>query len=339
MGWERIADVNLNRLGESLKFLEDVARFSIENKPLLTQVRKIRHEYLEIKKALPMMQILAFRKSNVDLGRSAKFDIRAKKPSRDIIVANITRAKESSRILEENFKSVDVMMSSKMKKIRFSIYDLEQSIIGSVEKIFNPRLYAIIDEKYLKMYKIKDMIRILENNGVTMIQLRIKTLADRKFINAATMIKNTLRKKGTRFIINNRIDIVLACRAHGVHLGQEDMPVKRARGILGGNYIIGISARTIKEAKKAERDGADYIGVGSVFKTKTKSDARICGLSVLKAICEKTEIPVVGIGGITDKNYRQVLSAGAAGIAVSSYLFEGNLRNNIRALTVKRLQV
>jgi thiamine-phosphate pyrophosphorylase len=117
------------------------------------------------------------------------------------------------------------------------------------------------------------------------------------------------------------------------------MPIKRARGILGGNYIIGISARTIEQAKKAERDGADYIGVGSVFKTKTKLDARICGLSVLKAICKKSKIPVVGIGGITDKNYRKVLNAGAAGIAVSSYLFEGNLRNNIRALTVKRLQV
>ncbi len=339
MGWERIADVNLNRLGESLKFMEDVTRFSLENKFLLTRVRKIRHEYLEVKKALPMMHILAFRKSNVDLGRSAKFDIREKRPSRDVIVANITRAKESSRILEESLKSINATMSTKMKKIRFDIYDLEQSIIGSFAKIFNPKFYAIIDEKYLRTYKMKDMIRILENNGATMIQLRIRTLPDRKFLDYAAIIRNTLRKEETKFIINNRIDIALACSAHGVHIGQDDMPIKRARGILGDNYVIGMSARTIEQAKKAERDGADYIGVGSVFKTKTKSDARICGLSVLKAICKKTNIPVVGIGGITDKNYRKVLNAGAAGIAVSSYLFEGNLRHNIRSLIGKKLRV
>lgn len=336
MRWERIADVNLNRLDESLKFIEDVVRFSLEDKPLLTHIRKIRQEFLGVKKALPTAYMLSFRKSSADLGRSAKFDNRIKRSTRDIVAANITRAKESSRILEEIFKSVNVLMSTKMKKIRFNLYDLEKSSTGLFERKFNPRLYAIIDEKHLKTYNMKDMIHVLENNGVTMIQLRIKTLPDRKFYYYAMRIKNALRKEEVKFIINNRLDIALACRAHGVHCGQEDMPTRKTRGVLGDNYIIGVSAHSVAQAIKAERDGADYIGVGSVFKTKTKSDAYICGLSGLKAICKKTNIPVVGIGGITNRNYRRVLKAGAAGIAVSSYLFEGNIKKNVRALTVKK---
>ena len=333
MRWERIADVNLNRLDESLKFIEDVVRFSLENRLLLTQIRKIRQEFLRVKKALPMAYILSFRRSSADLGRSAKFDVRMRGSTRDIIAANITRAKESSRILEESFKSSNVLMSTRMKKIRFNLYDLEKAITGVFERKFNPRLYAIIDEKYLKTYNVKDMIHVFENNGVTMIQLRIKTLSDRKFYKYAVMIKNALRKEEVKFIINNRLDIALACRAHGVHCGQEDMPLRKIRGMLGDNYLIGVSAHTLEQAQRAQQEGADYVGVGAIYKTRTKSDARVCGLSVLRSICKKVTIPVIGIGGITNKNYRKVLKAGAAGIAVSSYLFDGNVRKNVRALT------
>lgn len=335
MRWERIADVNLNRLDESLKFIEDIVRFSLENKPLLTQIRKIRQEFLGIKKAVPIAYMLSFRKSSADLGRFAKFDIRMKRSTRDIVHANITRAKESARILEETFKSANLLVSARMKKIRFRLYDFEKTITGLFERRFNPRLYAIIDEKYLKAYNIKNMIHILENNGVTMIQLRIKTLPDRKFYNYAMKIRDALRKEEVKFIINNRLDIAIACHAHGVHCGQEDMPISETRGILGDNYIIGVSAHTLEQAQKAQQEGADYVGVGALYKTRTKSDARVCGLTVLRSICKKVAIPVVGIGGITDKNYRKVLKAGAAGIAVSSYLFEGNVKKNVRALTAK----
>ncbi len=336
MHWERIADVNLNRLDESLKFIEDVIRFSLEDTILLAQIRKIRTEFMRIKKTLPMTHLLNFRESRSDLGRSAKFDTHIKKIPENVIVSNMARAKESSRILEETFKSTNIKISNRLKEIRFRIYDLEKSIIGSLKRRFNPKMYAIIDEKYLRSYTIKDIIRILENNGVTMIQLRIKTLHDRKFYNYAVRIKNALKREEIKFIINNRLDIALACRAHGVHLGQNDMPVRMARKLTGENYIIGVSAHTQKQAERAQEDGADYIGVGALFKTKTKSDAHICGLSVFKSICKRITIPVVGIGGITNKNYKKVFNAGAAGIAVSSYLFEGNLKKNIRALTVRK---
>ena len=336
MNWERIADVNLNRLNESLKFIEDVIRFSLENKVLLIRIRKIRNEFLRIKKDISLADIINSRQSSHDLGRAAKFDIQTKKTSEDLIIANLTRAKESARIIEEILKSINLKISNRMKEIRFQLYDLEKYIIGCLKKIFNPRINAVIDEKYLSAYRIKNMMDVLENNGVTMIQLRIKTLSDRKFYNYAVRIKKFLKKKEIKFIINNRLDIARASGADGVHLGQDDMPARMARRILGENYIIGVSAHNIDEANKAEKEGADYIGVGSIFRTKTKSDAHICGLSVLKSICKKITIPVVGIGGITNRNYRDVFRAGAAGIAVSSYLFEGDLLKNIRSLTPRK---
>lgn len=336
MSWERIADVNLNRLDESLKFIEDFIRFLLEDKTLLIQIRRIRGKYLDVRKNLSLFDIITFRESKSDLGRTAGFDMLSKRPPNDSIIASLTRAKESSRIMEEVTKSIYPKTSSKMKSIRFQIYDLEKSIIECLKRIFNPKIYAIIDERYLPMYRVNDMIEILEDNGATMIQLRMVRASDKKFYNYAMQVKKAKRKKEIKFIINNRIDIALACRADGVHLGQSDLSAKTARRILGRSYVIGISAHSTNEARKAAAEGADYIGVGSVYRTNTKSDARVCGLQLLKSICRKTTIPVVGIGGITDKNYKSVLKSGAAGIAVSSYLFEGNLKKNIRTLTRRK---
>jgi len=333
---ERIVDVNLNRLDESLKLIEDIIRFSFENTYLLAQVREIRNDFLKVKKVLPLNEIVAFRESQHDLGRGAKFDIATKKTSADLIIANLARAKESSRILEEILQSQAFGLSNKVKKIRFQIYDLEKGIYNLTQRKFSPRLYAIIDEKYLSAYRLTEMIDVLKNYGATMIQLRIKNLSDQEFYNCALKIRKAINKSAVHFIINNRIDIAQACHADGVHLGQDDIPTNVARKILGDSYIIGASARNIQEAKLAQNQGADYIGVGAIFKTKTKPDAQICKLTTLKRICQNVDKPVVGIGGITNKNYRAVLKAGADGIAVCSYLFEGDLRKNIRSLTPRK---
>jgi thiamine-phosphate pyrophosphorylase len=334
--FERIIDVNINRLDESLKFTEDIIRFSLQNKELLSDIRKIRNDFLKIKKALPLDEIVTFRKSMHDLGRKAQFDLHLKKAPDDIITANITRAKEAARIIEETLKTRNIAISSRLKKLRFKIYDLELHMNESLRKKFTPRLYVVIDEKYLFKYRPDEIIKIFKTNNVTMVQLRIETLDDRTFYNYAQKIKKTIGKSHIKFIVNNRIDIAQACRADGVHLGQHDIPIKAARTILGPIFIIGASARTVKDALMAQKQGADYIGVGAVFKTMTKKDAPVCGLSVLQSICENVDVPVVGIGGITDKNYKMVLRAGASGIAVCSYIFEGNLRKNLRSLTGRK---
>jgi len=326
-------DVNINRLDESLKFLEDVVRFSIKNRELLNYVRAARKEFLSIKKRLPLIDIIISRESQQDLGRPARFDAVTKKSPEELILANLMRAKESSRILEEISKSDGLNISQQIKELRFKIYDIEKKLASCLKKEFDPKIYAIIDEKYLGTYKLEEMISILKDNGATMIQLRIKSLTDYEFYRYATKIKKLLSKSQVKFIVNNRLDVARAANADGVHLGQHDMPIRSARTILGEAGIIAASAHNLKEALTAQTNGADYLGVGSIFQTQTKPEAKISKIETLKAICKGVSIPIIGIGGITDKNFLQVLNAGASGVALSAYLFEGNLKKNLKTLT------
>jgi thiamine-phosphate pyrophosphorylase len=329
----RILDVNLNRLDESLKLIEDITRFHIERKEALSQTRKIRRDFLHLKCSLPLSAIIGSRQSHKDPGRKKKFDITSKRSYTDLLLANLSRAKESSRTIEEVLKTIEPRLSNSAKNIRFQIYDLEKDIVVSHTKKFNPALHAIIDEKYLNLMDLEKAVRTMVNNGATMIQLRAKIMEDSDFLRNARKIRKIIRTANVKFIINNRVDIALACRADGVHVGQTDMSVRDVRKIAGDIFIVGASAHNLKQAIRAETQGADYLGVGAVFPTRTKYDARVCGLRTLRSICERVKIPVIAIGGITDRNYRAVLRTGAAGIAVASFLYEGRMRQRLRTLT------
>ncbi len=335
MFWERIADVNVNRLDESLKLVEDVVRFNLENKILLKKIRGLRTVFLQIKRGLREHRIVTFRDSRQDLGRKADFDTGQRRNGEDLIIANLTRAKESARTLEEITKQVSSALSKLCKRLRFGVYDIESSIMEILDRRFDPRIHIILDEQYLVGKNVGTLVRMLETLGATMVQLRIRTLPDRKFYRYANIVKQALKNKSTKFIVNDRIDIALACNADGVHLGQDDVPVRTARRVLGSGMIIGASARTVAQARSAERHGADYLGVGSLFPTRTKVGARNTSLRSLRAICKQVSIPVIGVGGITDKNYRTVLRAGAAGIAVASYVLKDDTRRAMRSLTKK----
>ena len=296
----------------------------------------IRTAFLDLKRALPLTKIIGSRRSQEDPGRKRKFDSSQKKDQQGLLLASLSRAKESSRTIEETLKTIDPRLNIKAKNIRFQVYDLEKELIVHYVKKFDPSLHAIIDEKYLSTLDLEKTVRTMVRNGATMIQLRIKTMKDRDFLRTARKIRKAINNQGVKFIINNRVDIALACEADGVHVGQTDMPLKAVRKITGDTLILGASAHDLKEAIRAEALGADYLGVGTVFPTHTKHDARICGLTTLKSICRRVKIPVIAIGGITSSNKQAALRAGAAGVAVASFLYEGNLRHNLRALTHHR---
>ncbi|MEO0206877.1 MAG: thiamine phosphate synthase [candidate division WOR-3 bacterium] len=334
MSWECILDVNLNRLTESLKLLEDYIRFETKDLSCLGKIRKLRSEFLKVKQAIPVYSLVSHRKSAADPGRTPAFDRIPRKSGDDLLIANLSRAKESARIVEEIMRQRNRNLSKSIKKIRFEIYDIEKILIEKEYKKFNPMIYAIIDEKYLGRICLEKVIDVLQKDGATMLQLRIKTLSDRDFFNYAGKIRKLIRNPQFKFIINDRVDIASGVNADGVHLGKDDLSVKCARDILGDRFIIGASAHNLKEALSGQKDGADYLGVGAVFPTRTKYDAVVCGLDLIRLICKKVNIPVIGIGGINNKNCRKVINAGADGIAVASYLFEGNLRENLQSLLV-----
>ncbi len=168
------------------------------------------------------------------------------------------------------------------------------------------------EEKFLKI--IEDGIK----GGVSVVQLREKTAGTLDFYNLALSVKEITQKYNVPLIINDRIDIALAINAEGVHVGQSDMPAKVTRAMIGEDKILGVSAATLKEAKKAQKDGADYLGVGAVYPTNTKDDASYVSKKELKEIVESVDIPVVAIGGITQENVCKLKDCGICGISVVS---------------------
>ena len=178
-------------------------------------------------------------------------------------------------------------------------------------------LYLVTDksddvEKFLKT--IEEAIK----GGVSVVQIREKTADTLDFYNLALKVKEITTKYNIPLIINDRVDVALAIDAEGVHVGQSDMPCDVTRALVGHDKIVGVSAATIEEAKKAEKDGADYIGTGAVFPTATKDDAPKITKKDLKEIVDSINIPVVAIGGITIENASELIDTGISGLSVVS---------------------
>jgi len=179
-------------------------------------------------------------------------------------------------------------------------------------------LYLVTDRDVLVDIDIYNAVEEAIKGGVTVVQLREKSLGTLEFYNIALKVKNITDKYNVPLIINDRIDIAQAIDAAGVHLGQNDMPAGIARLIMGNNKIIGVSTSTLEQAQKAEAQGADYVGVGAIFPTTTKEDAKAVSISCLKEIKMGISIPVVAIGGINERNVDLLKIANIDGIAVVS---------------------
>lgn len=183
------------------------------------------------------------------------------------------------------------------------------------------RLYAVTDRSWLHGETLYSQLEKALIGGVSFVQLREKCLDQESFLAQAREIKGLCAKYRVPFVINDSVDIALAVDADGVHVGQNDMEAGDVRKKLGPDKIIGVSARTVEQALLAQERGADYLGVGAVFPTSSKEDAKELPFETLKAICDAVDIPVVAIGGITAKNMIQLKGSGVDGIAVISAIF------------------
>lgn len=194
-------------------------------------------------------------------------------------------------------------------------------------------IYLVTDDGCLQGRALIDCVCEALEGGVTLVQYRAKTASSAEMYAEALQLKALCDSFNVPLIINDRLDIAMAVGAAGVHLGQDDLPCAEARKILGGDYIIGVSAHNPAEAKAALQSGADYLGCGAVFGTATKADVKKLGAEGLTAICREKGLPVVGIGGVTADNYREVRAAGADGAAiVSGILAQPDIRATVRAI-------
>ena len=187
-----------------------------------------------------------------------------------------------------------------------------------MKNVVNYKLYLVTDRDILKGRDISAAVEEAIKGGVTVVQLREKSISSLEFYNIAVEVKKVTDKYNVPLIINDRLDIALSVDAAGIHVGQGDMPAPITRNLVGQNKVLGVSVATVEEAKKAEADGADYIGVGAMFPTSTKDDARAVSIEVLKEIKDSVNIPVVAIGGINSKNLSLLKPSKIDGIAVVS---------------------
>ncbi|MFW6135608.1 MAG: thiamine phosphate synthase [Chloroflexota bacterium] len=166
---------------------------------------------------------------------------------------------------------------------------------------------------------LTQVVRAAVAGGATVVQLRAKSATTRELIQLGRALHAITRQAEVPLIVNDRVDVALALDAEGVHVGQDDMPAPLARDLIGPHRILGVSAGTVEEARRAQEDGADYLGVGDVYGTPSKADAGLpIGVEGIEEIAGAVSIPVVGIGGITADNAAPVIAAGAAGVAVIS---------------------
>lgn len=182
-------------------------------------------------------------------------------------------------------------------------------------------VYAVTDRSWLHGESLFNQVEKALKGGATFIQLREKELDEEHFLKEAMVIKELCKRYHVPFVINDNVELALKVEADGVHVGQSDMEAGNVRDKLGKDKIIGVSTQTVEQALLAEKQGADYLGVGAVFPTGTKLDAVEVGYDRLQEICNAVHIPVVAIGGITRENIIQLKGSGVSGIAVVSAIF------------------
>ncbi len=323
----RIIDASLNRIGEGLRLLEDLARLLLNDAALTRQLKEIRHELTPTDRRLKQ-QLLQARDSEGDVGVSIEVQQQVKERGlMATIVANARRAQESLRVIEELAKVPGTKLNpERFKRARFSLYAIERNLISRLLRKDKAEcisgLHAIIDTQFLKGRSHVEVAAQVVEGGARIIQLRDKSMHKRELLILAKQLKSLCVQHNALFIINDYLDVALATDADGLHLGQEDLPVTVARKLLPIDKIIGCSVATVEQAITAESEGADYIAIGAIYPTPSKEGVEVVGLETVRAIKKEVSLPLVAIGGITQDNIAEVLSAGADSVAVISAILE-----------------
>ena len=296
-----MVDANLNRFREGCRVLEDIARFLLEDEDL----------FLEIKYLKKQIQIKPIDRTKVvDIGGPAFKENQNRNNLIDLVNANALRMQEAARALEEIDNRVV------FKKIRFLSYEIHSKILNKINIfIKSDKLHGIYPICDPQKHSIENIIHTLLEQKITICQVRAKSSSVRDIIQFTSLLKSTL--SNTLIIINDHLDIALGY-ADGVHLGQHDFPLERAKKLAPEDFIIGVTCHTLNEALCAEKAGASYISVGCLFLSQTKQDTIPVSLSEFEKISQAVSIPVCAIGGIQPCHYSQLKEAGADLIALQS---------------------
>ncbi len=333
----RLLDANINRASEAARLLEDYARFCIKDRPVQARLRQFRHS---MRKKLSFMDsaLLANRDPVNDCGTITSHfsSIDNKSSGMQMAVGNFKRIQEAVRTIEETLKIMKLYEESKeFEKIRFDSYQIEKEYIVLIRKNIPRGLYGIISAKPSSGAGTIEAAVQMADAGIGIIQYSADKISRGVMLSECAKIREITKERGAVFIIRDHADICLITDADGVHLEQDGLPADSARLILGSR-IIGVSVHSEKQARDAQKKGADYISAGPLFETGIKEAVCIKeGFQCLEFALKGISIPCIASGGINEGNIGAVLRTGAERFEIVSDIWgPGGIRENIKMLQV-----
>jgi thiamine-phosphate pyrophosphorylase len=317
----RILDANLNRAREALRVVEDHARFVLDDADAAERVKIVRHRLRRIVDAVGADELLTARDIVSDVGRDVKTAGELRRGSaEDVVRAAFARLTEAARVLGEYGKLVTPAAAEAAEKLRYETYELEQRVVlrGTLRaRLQQVGLYVILTEALCARGWYETAEAVLRG-GAGGLQLREKNLGDAQMLARARRLRDLTTQYEALLVINDRPDIARLSGADGVHVGQDDLPVADARRIAGANILVGKSTHTLEQFDAAAAEEPDYLAIGPMFASTTKPQDHIAGSRTLAAVAGKTQLPLIGIGGITAENVAQVMEGGATCVCVCS---------------------
>ncbi len=319
----QLIDANLDRAREGLRVMEDWCRFVLKRKDFSVKIKDWRQQ-------LGANHHNIYRKARLtsqdpSIGVSHPLQKNRLTPE-DIFIANSSRVQEALRVIEEFTRITDPKLSELATKIRYETYEIEINVLNA-KKVLDHRqilkdcsIYLITNNRR----NLKEIVTQALEAGVKIVQYREKYINDSEKVMQAKDLSSLCKKYNSLFIVNDRIDIALAVDADGIHLGQEDIPTKIAREILGYEKIIGRSTHCLEDIKNAEDEGCDYIGIGPIYSSETKKTLHPIGIDYLSKGLNKTFLPAFAIGGINSSNINQLNQINNLRIAVSDAIINSN---------------
>ena len=348
---QRIVDVNLNRVREGLRVLDDYARFVCNNSMATQTIKQIRHDVVSAEtqfcRSLSTVaspndttNLLSNRDTAGDVGTGITTKQEQFRESvESVVVVNCRRIQEAMRSLEEFGKLQDTNFAARIKQMRYQSYELEKllnmpahsesrnkrdSRKNRLAMLAAAQIYVLVSESGCRL-PWKDVIESLVEANADVIQLREKHLSDRELLRRACWIADATRDSETLCIVNDRADLAEQADADGVHIGQDDADIQSVRSILDPSRLVGMSTHNIEQLIDAQHHGTDYVGIGPIFPSTTKTFEGFPGTAFLQQTESELTVPGFAIGGINSSNVEQVLSSGGKRIAVSAAVIASEL--------------
>jgi thiamine-phosphate pyrophosphorylase len=317
----RLLDASANRAREALRVVEDYTRFVLDDEGLTGELKQVRHGLADtLREVLP--EAILHRDTPGDVGTSISVESEGKRADvNEVLTAAGKRLGEALRAIEEYLKVVAPERAGAVESLRYRFYDIEQRVAltlrPAVSRFADLRLYVLITESACTRPWLETAEQALRG-GADCLQLREKSLESGELLRRAELLVQLCHRHGALCVINDRPDIAILSRADGVHVGQTDLPPKQVRRLVGNGMIVGVSTHDIGQAKHAVLDGADYIGVGPIFRSPTKPRDFTPGPAYARQVAVQISIPAVAIAGITAENVDEVVAAGVRAVAVTA---------------------